>query len=50
MDEAIEVIRQRFTEDRWKDCELHRVTYGADGQYGADVQWTPLWRSDRSDA
>ncbi len=36
MDEAIEVIRQRFTEEQWKDCELHRIAYGADEQCNAE--------------
>ncbi len=36
MDEAIGVIRQRFTEEQWKDCELHSITYGTDAQCSAE--------------
>ena len=36
MDEAIDVIRQRFTEEQWKDCELHSITYGTDAQCSSE--------------
>ena len=47
MDEAIEAIRQRFTEEQWKDCELHRITYGADEQCGAE---NLAWMNELRDA
>ena len=47
MDEAIGIIRQRFTEEQWKNCELHRIAYGTDEQCGAD---NLAWMNELRDA
>ena len=37
MDEAIRIIKQQFSTDAWKDCELHRIAYGGDAECNEEI-------------